>query len=185
MDRPLRTDIAVGTSDITEFLTNTVDLAGHAGVTSYPTGYAKRIKIDDDSSTTAVPIQGQLVSFSSGATLRSGEYRIIRVILDGSDYYVLLDRPLDAALSDNDIVNYGPNGDYNFAFHRNALSLVSRPLAQPRGGTGALSGVANFNDMSVRVTITYNGTSQGHLVTLDILAGVKVLDEDLGAVMLG
>jgi hypothetical protein len=185
MDRPLRTDIAVGTSDITEFLTNTVDLAGHAGVTSYPTGYAKRIKIDDDSSTTAVPIQGQLISFSSGATLRSGEYRIIRVILDSTDYYILLDRPLDAALSDNDIVNYGPNGDYNFAFHRNALSLVSRPLAQPRSGTGALSGVANFNDLSVRVTITYNGTAQGHLVTLDILAGVKVLDEDLGAVMLG
>ena len=38
---------------------------------------------------------------------------------------------------------------------------------------------------AVRVTITYDGTSQGHLVTLDILAGVQVLDGRLGSVVLG
>jgi hypothetical protein len=185
IDRGVRFALASATCDIVEYLPNAVDLNGHSGVTAYPAGYSKRIKIDDPAATTAIPIQGQLVSFSSGATLRSGEYRIIRVIVDGSDYYILLDRPLDEAILDNDIVNYGPNGDYNFAFHRNALSLVSRPLAQPRPGTGALSGVANYNNMSVRVTITYEGRGQGHLVTLDVLAGVKVLDTDLGAVMLG
>jgi hypothetical protein len=185
INRPTRAACPSATDDITEYLPNAVDLTGHSGVTAYPIGYDKRIKVDDPATTTAIPIQGQLVSFSSGATLRTGEYRIIRVIVDGSDYYILLDRPLEAALSDGDIVNYGPNGDYNFAFHRNALSLVSRPLAQPRAGTGALSGVANYNDMSIRVTITYEGRGQGHLVTLDVLAGVKVLDTNLGAVMLG
>ena len=36
----------------------------------------------------------------------------------------------------------------------------------------------------MRVVITYDGTAQGHLVTLDMLCGVKVLDEDRGAVMI-
>lgn len=185
INRPVRSDLASATCDITEYLTNAVDLANHSGVSAYPEEYEKRIKIDDPLASGAIPIKGQLVSFSSGATLRSGEYRIVSVFVDGSDYYITLDRPLDEALSDNDVVNYGPNGDFNFAFHRNAVSLVTRPLARPKEGTGALSGVANYNNLALRVTITYQGLGQGHLVTLDVLAGVKVLDEDLGAVMLG
>jgi hypothetical protein len=185
LNRPIRNAVAASASNMYEYLQNAVDLTGHSGVTAYPAGYSKRIKVDDPATTTAIPLQGQLVSFSSGATLRTGEYSIIRVIKSGSDYYILLDRPLDEALSDNDIVNYGPNGDYNFAFHRNALTFVNRPLALPRAGTGALSAVANYNGFSVRITITYEGRGQGHLVTLDMLAGVKVLDTNLGAVMLG
>ncbi|KKM98411.1 hypothetical protein LCGC14_1158160, partial [marine sediment metagenome] len=64
-------------------------------------------------------------------------------------------------------------------------ALVTRPLAAPAAGTGALSFVANFNGLSMRIVITYDGTKQGHLVTCDLLCGVKVLDTRLGAVMLG
>jgi hypothetical protein len=62
---------------------------------------------------------------------------------------------------------------------------VIRPLAQPKPGTGALSGVVSMNGFSMRVTITYDGNKQGHLVTLDMLFGVKTLDQKLGAVMFG
>jgi len=156
-----------------------VDLAGHAGVTTYPAGYAKRIKVDG----TGVGTLGQLVAFSTDAPVYiAGEYCIVAIPAAG---YIVLDRPLDFAIANDYIVEYGPIGNYNFAFHKNALALVTRPLAQPKSGTGALSGVANFNDLSMRVTITYDGTKQGHLVTLDVLAGVKVLDTNLGAVMLG
>jgi hypothetical protein len=77
-----------------------------------------------------------------------------------------------------------PAGDYNFAFHRNALALVTRPLAAPAAGTGALSFVASYNGLSMRVTITYDGTKQGHLVTCDLLCGIKTLDRRLGCVLL-
>lgn len=96
----------------------------------------------------------------------------------------LLDRPLDGALTASQKVGVFPDGDYNFSFHRNALALVTRPLALPRSGTGALSAVQAENGVGVRVVITYDGEAQGHRVTIDLLAGVKVLNEDLGAVLL-
>jgi len=64
------------------------------------------------------------------------------------------------------------------------LALVSRPLAAaPRGL--ALSSVASMANVGMRVTITYNGEQQGVLVTVDLLCGIKVLDTDLGAVLIG
>ncbi len=180
--RGARKVIAAGTSDVYRVVTGLVDLAGHTaagGPSAYPVSYAKRIKVDG----TGVAHVGQLVAFSTaGPASIAGEYCIIAIPASG---YIVLDRPLDNALGNNYIVDYGPIGEYNFAFHRNALALVTRPLAMPKSGTGALSGVANYNGLSMRVTITYSGTKQGHLVTLDCLAGVKVLDENLGAVMQG
>lgn len=177
-NRALKSDVAAATSDLFEITNGTVDLAGHVGVTTYPAGYDKRIKVDG----TGTPSVGQLVAFSTDApVLVAGEYSIVDIPATG---YITLDRPLDNAIADNYIVNYGPRGDYNFAFHRNALALVTRPLAQPMEGTGAKSAVVSFNGLSVRLTISYLGVKQGHLVTLDLLCGVKVLDTDLGCVML-
>ncbi len=149
----------------------------------YAAGYNKLISIDTGS-TTEIPQVGQPVTF--GLTNYNTVYTIIQVnSLGGGAFTILLDRSLDFAISDEDTVNLGPNGDYNFAFHRNALALVVRPLAQPRPGTGALSAVVNYNDLSMRATITYDGNKQGHLVTLDMLCGLAILDLNLGAVMLG
>lgn len=143
--------------------------------TGYAVGWTKEILID--TLTGNGPSVGQLVTFGIDTT----RYTIIET--DGSTS-ILLDRPLDVALTAEEVVNLGPSGDYNFAFHRNAVSLVIRPLAMPRAGTGALSGLANFNGVAMRTVITYDGNAQGHLVTLDFLAGIKVLDSHLGAVML-
>ncbi len=92
---------------------------------------------------------------------------------------------MEAAIADNAAINFGPGGEYNFAFVKNAIAVVTRPLAAPKAGTGALSYVANYNGLSMRAVITYNGTKQGHLVTLDMLVGVKVLDDRMGVVVYG
>lgn len=144
----------------------------------YSTGYEKKIAV---SSSTNIQI-GQLVSFTNaaGTTAATDRYAVIAK----ETGFISLDRPLEAGLEDNSLLNQGPSGEFNFAFHKNALSLVIRPLALPRAGAGALSGLASFNGVAMRTTITYDGTKQGHLVTLDFLAGIKVLDSPLGAVML-
>jgi hypothetical protein len=163
--------IAAGVDDapITVFDPGTVDGA-------FAAGYSKYIAFDDF---TLDPQVGQVVSFGLSAT--SAVYTIVEV----AGATVLLDRPLEAALSNDDAMNPGPAGEYNFAFHRNALALVVRPLVAPMSGAGALSSVINHNGLSIRATIAYDHMKQGHVVTLDMLCGVKVLDVALGAVLLG
>lgn len=139
----------------------------------YAVGYSKAITVDGFS---VAPRVGQLVAFGTAAAL----YTIVGTPTTTS---ILLDRPLDAAISDDDAVCIGPPGDYNFAFHRDAIALVIRPLAMPR--VSAIAGSATYKNLSMRTVITYEGRGQGHLVTLDMLAGIKVLDTDLGAVLLG
>jgi len=136
-------------------------------------GYAKELAITGFS---VAPQVCQLVSFGSSTI----KYGIIDV---NGTAGITLDRPIEATIASGATVNLGPSGSFNFAFHPNALTLVTRPMAMPRQGTGALSAVVEFMGLSIRVTITYDGNKQGHLVTLDILAGVKVLDSALGAVM--
>lgn len=142
----------------------------------YAAGYAKSIVVN---TFTVAPQVGQIVSFGASGT--AAKYTIVAVSgLTG----ITLDRPLDAAIANTDAVNLGPAGNYNFAFHKNAIALVVRPLALPRQGTGAVAAVANWNNLSMRVVITYDGNKQGHLVTVDMLAGVAVLDVRLGGVLL-
>ena len=162
-----------------------IDIDGDAAATAYPAGYDKPLNV---AAAGVIPQVGQFVGFSSATNvLYSGEYCIIDVSAGSGvgDYYITLDRPLDAALAstNGDKVCYGPIGQYNFAFDRNALALVVRPLALPQEGTGAKAGVATYNDLSLRIAITYEGRGQGHLVTLDLLCGVKVLDTARGAML--
>ena len=141
----------------------------------YVAGYSKEIVVNGFS---VAPKTGQLVSFGTAAERYSA-------LSTPTTVNILPNRPLDVALTHTQVAGIGPVGEYNFAFHRNAIALVTRPLAAPRSGTGALSSVANYNGLSVRVVITYSGTKQGHLVTVDMLAGVKTLNASLGCVMFG
>lgn len=147
----------------------------------YAAGYAKDMIIDTN---TVAPRVGQMASFDVGAGLGTN-YSAISSPGAPTLTTLALNRPLAAAAADNAVIGLGPNGNYNFAFHKNALALVTRPLAAPQSGTGALSFVANYNGLSMRVVITYDGDKQGHLVTCDALCGVKVLDRRLGCVVLG
>ena len=146
-------------------------------VAGYANGYGKSLVIDGF---TVAPKVGQLVAV--GNTPASDA--VFSALSTPTTTSLLLNRPLEAAAADDAVVAIGPPGNYNFAFHRNAVALVTRPLAAPAPGTGALSFVASYNGLSVRVTITYSGSQQGHLVTCDMLCGVKTLDSRLGAVLL-
>lgn len=190
-DRPLRvtahTETLGNTTAITAHTTLSAAVVDNAVITfytpgainnasGYAAGYSKYMTIDGF---TVAPKVGDFVTFTTGTT------PVLYTVVDATTTTILLDRPLEGALSDNDPVNVGPNGSYNLAFHRNAMTLVVRPLALPRAGAGAMGAVVNHNGLSMRAVITYDGTKQGHLVTLDMLCGIKVLDAHLGAVLLG
>lgn len=145
----------------------------------YAAGYDKEIAVDGY--TGVIPV-GSLMSFGTDAD----RYGVIGTTESGGNTVgVTLDRPLVAALTDNEVVGVGPSGKYNFAFNRTAIALVVRPLAMPRAGAGALSGTASHNNLALRVVVTYDGDKQGHLVTLDLLAGVAQLEPNVGVPLLG
>lgn len=182
INRPLRVGVLAAASNLSVSVLDTVDLAGHTGVSAYPVDYDKKIKVDASANT---PVSGMLCSFNTGTTVHTAEYGIVDVTVSGADTFIDLDRALEEAVLDGDTVGYGHIGSTNFALHRNALAMVIRPLAPPRSGAGAISGIADFNNLAVRVTISYNGTAQKHLVTLDVLFGTKILDRNYACPWLG
>lgn len=129
------------------------------------------------------PVVGQGVSF--GATTTGALYGVMAV--DSGAKTIVLDRPLDVGISDTDKINMTPAGDYNLACHRDALTLVIRPLELPDASTGVRGAVVNDAEsgLTMRAVMTYDGTKQGHLVTLDYLMGIKILDTDKGTVIFG
>lgn len=150
--------------------------AGYAGPAGKTVGWAMPIIYD---TTTFDPQVGQGVSFGTQTVV----YSIIEV--DSTNKTILLDRPLEVALADNNTMNLLPPGSYNFMFHRNAVALVTRPLALPMVGTGARSGIAVYNNIAMRVVFAYDKDNQGVQCTVDLLFGVAILDEHLGCVLYG
>ncbi len=145
-------------------------------VAGYDAGHVGSIKFDGTSS--AVPKVGQLVSFGLGTAPTL--YTVLKVT--GADTFEV-DRPLVAALANDDAVNFGPGGGYNMFFSRNALAFVNRPMAQPMAGAGAVSAVKDYKGLSIRVTISYDSTYEQHRVTLGMLYGIAGLDTTLGGVL--
>ena len=163
-----------------------VDLAGHtsanASITAYSAGYDKKIRLDGITANKK-PVQGQLLAFGTGTSRHT--YTIIQVeSVNTTCCYVWLDRPLDSAISDNDDAFPGPHGSMCMGFHRDAIALVNRPLALPNQAFGVQSGIGSYNNLSMRVAMQYDISSQGTKVTLDMLMGVKVLDTNLGVLLL-
>jgi len=154
----------------------------------YAAGYSKGIRIEKQggSGVFVEPQVGQILAFGLGASRHV--YTVIAVEtdpVDANDAIVWLDRPLTTAVIDNQDAFPGPSGSFNMAFHRNAIALVSRPLAMPNSAHGVSSAVGSYNDVTMRVSMQYNITSQGTIVTLDLLCGVALLDANLGCLMLG
>lgn len=145
--------------------------------TGYAIAYAQDMVIDGFTLPLSV---GQLVSIAGAAD--AAKYGVLSGV---TTVLMMLDRPLEAAAAADDEVCGGPVGNYNFGFIKNAIALVTRPLATPAAGAGALSYVAKYNDLAMRVTITYQGVSQGHLCTIDMLCGIKTLNTNMGVVMFG
>jgi hypothetical protein len=169
LDRALQVALA-DNQEITVFTPGQVNNSG-----GYAAGWSKEITVD---SFTVAPRVGQFLTFGTSAA----RYTVIDV---NGLVGVTLDRPLASAIADNDNVNIAPSGAYNFSFHRNAMTLAIRPLAPVLPGTGAKSVTINLNGLTIRVTIGYDITYQRTIWVFDLLAGVTVLDTNLGAVLLG
>lgn len=145
-------------------------------VAGYAAAYEKTLVYD---TFTLDPQVGQFVTFVAAGAV----YTIVAV--DTVAKTIQLDRPLVTALVDNQKIFLGPVGAYNFAFVKNAIALVTRPMAIPRPGSGAVGATANYANMSVRVVWAYDPYKQGLIVTVDVLCGVALLEQLNGEVMLG
>jgi hypothetical protein len=162
---------------------NKVDCDG-----AYATGYSKGITVDGYTAG-KVPQVGQLIATGTGTSRCT--YTIIEAYenpANANQTIIWLDRPLDVAganLVDNQDMFPGPAGALNLLFHRDALAFVSRPLALPNSAFGVRSAVASYNNIAMRVTMQYDITTQGTIVTCDLLGGVALLDLNLGCVLLG
>ena len=147
---------------------------------TYAAGYQKYIKVDG---WTTSPSVGQII------TIGSYDYMIIEAVADADApttvTRITLDRPLAAIVTDEDPVFPLPYGNYNLAFTRNAIAFVNRPLALPRQSTGVDAAFADYNNLSIRITMQYSAIKQGTITTMDMLAGVKTLDVNQGCVLLG
>lgn len=145
-------------------------------------GYDGQINITNPS---GVPPQvGQLMAFGTGASRRT--YTVIEVdVATATTTEIMLDRPLDLALTTSDSAYPGPAGSFNWAMQRECIALVTRPLAVPANAMGVLSGVGSYNDISMRVSMQYDIDAGGTVVNCDILAGIKELDTNLAVTLLG
>lgn len=160
----------------------TVYKVAAAGAT-YASGWAKDILIDTHTSGKNLQA-GQWVTFGTGNN--SHTYTVLyAAATSATSTTVLLDRPLDASVAENDVVYPGPAGSKNLAFTRDAIALVNRPLEAVPAQTGARSFTASYNGISLRVTMAYDPYAQGLVVTLDLLCGVAILDERQAVVLYG
>lgn len=179
IDPPLRT--AVLDDDSIAFGADAlVNLTG-----GYAAGYAKEIVVDNITGIVPVGTGVKIATAGSPNVLHPDTYSVLQTTETATDTTgITLNKPLAQLVAEDDELFLTPPARHNFAFHRNCLALVSRPLAPAPAGL-ALSSVANFNNIGIRVTITYDGDLQGVRVTVDLLCGIKVLDTALGAVLAG
>ncbi len=65
----------------------------------------------------------------------------------------------------------------SLAFHKNAMALVTRTIAPPKG-TDKYS-IVNYDGFALRVVQGYDITKKTDTISIDMLCGVALLDDDL------
>ena len=153
-----------------------------ATAAAYVAGYSQALTLTGYTAGKA-PQVGQLLAFGTGAS--RAVYTVIESEDAGTTCNVALDRPLDAAVASGAPAFPGPTGSMNLAFHRDALALVTRPLALPDSRMGVMAAVVPHNGIGMRVCMQYDINAGGTVVNCDILAGVAVLQHGSCVAMLG
>jgi len=137
---------------------------------------------------TAIHVDGLSAAMVAGDAIKVGsEYYSIASVgtLDTADQDLVLGEPIRTAANFVDDVAVTVLADHtaNMAFHRNALALVTRPLAPPLGA--ARAEVLSWNGISVRVVYAYDSASKVDTISLDLLCGAKVIYPELACRLLG
>ena len=71
----------------------------------------------------------------------------------------------------------------SLAFHPNVLAFVARSLPDIPGGTGAVSSSQVLDNVSMRVTTSYEHLAKGVVISFDVLYGLQLLDANLGVII--
>ena len=87
--------------------------------------------------------------------------------------------PLVGAAAATTVLTIQKTHRANLAFHKNFLAFVTAPLAPPLSGVNAA--VVNYRGLSCRVVFDYLSLSKTNFISIDMLCGVKVLDQKLAA----
>lgn len=125
------------------------------------------------------------------ATVKAGDGfildgRLYRFAADGTGVSsamesAAIDMPLLADYTAADV--YVVRATHSLAFHRNAIALVTRPLALPLGAANAA--IISDRGLGVRVVYQYNSATKRDTISLDILYGIKTLDPNLAVKLVG
>lgn len=125
------------------------------------------------------------------ATVKTGD----AFILDGYRYHFAADATAvsgavaEVAIDSELIKDYTNANAYvatkphSLAFHRNAIALVTRPLALPMGA--AKSAIVSDNGFGVRVVYGYDQDTKKDTVSLDVIYGIKTLDSSMAVKLVG
>lgn len=82
--------------------------------------------------------------------------------------------------TDQNVV-YSTDHTPSIAFHKNAFALVTRPLAMPQGAAKAAT--MSYDGFGLRVVYGYDMQKKTDTISIDMLCGVKLLDDKLAAVL--
>lgn len=115
-------------------------------------------------------LDGHLYRFTADATATSGAVASV-----GIDMPLIKDYTTAAV--------YLVNKTHSLAFHRNAIAMVTRPLALPLGA--AQAAIQSYNGMGIRVVYGYNQTTKTDTISLDLLYGIKTLDANMAVKLVG
>ena len=72
-------------------------------------------------------------------------------------------------------------GKKSLAFHKNALAFVTRPLALPQGNRE--SAIVNYDGFGLRVVKDYDINKKKDIISIDMVCGVALLNNDMIAVI--
>ena len=72
-------------------------------------------------------------------------------------------------------------GKKSLAFHKNALALVTRPLALPQGNKE--SAIVNYDGFGLRVVKDYDINHKKDIISIDMVCGVALLNQKMIAVI--
>ena len=150
-----------------------------ATAASYSAGWEGTVAVNGYG---AAPQRGQLISFGSTPSTRH-TYTIIEATVGDTSADLLLDRPLEMDVASAAPAYPGPQGSFNMAFHRDALALVSRPLAHIDDPSVRMA-VREAYGVGIRVSMQYN-IDDGMKIKLDLLCGIKELNGGLCVPLLG
>ncbi len=65
----------------------------------------------------------------------------------------------------------------SIAFHKNSMALVTRQVAPPLGSEKVA--IVNYDGFALRVVYGYDQTTKKDTISIDMLCGVKLLDEKM------